>query len=169
MFKIELAVISNLDKVKEIAECCATDMINRNIFQWNEKYPSKKIFKKDIESNSLYLARINKEIVGCIMLSENKDDVYKDIKWLSEDNINLYVHRLAVHPQFQKKGIGSKMMDFAEDYAKLNNYESVRLDTFSKNERNNIFYKSRGYTKLGNVYFPKQSRFPFHCYEKLID
>tara|TARA_Y200000002_G_scaffold77010_1_gene60552 strand:- start:1755 stop:2264 length:510 start_codon:yes stop_codon:yes gene_type:complete len=169
MFKIELAVISNLDKVKEIAECCATDMINRNIFQWNEKYPSKKIFKKDIESNSLYLARINKEIVGCIMLSENKDDVYKDIKWLSEDNINLYVHRLAVHPQFQKKGIGRKMMDFAEDYAKLNNYESVRLDTFSKNERNNIFYKSRGYTKLGNVYFPKQSRFPFHCYEKLID
>ena len=169
MFKIELAVISNLDKVKEIAECCATDMINRNIFQWNEKYPSKKIFKEDIESNSLYLARINKEIVGCIMLSENKDDVYKDIKWLSEDNINLYVHRLAVHPQFQKKGIGSKMMDFAEDYAKLNNYESVRLDTFSKNERNNIFYKSRGYTKLGNVYFPKQSRFPFHCYEKLID
>ena len=169
MFKIELAVISNLDKVKEIAECCATDMINRNIFQWNEKYPSKKIFKEDIESNSLYLAKINQEIVGCIMLTKNKDDVYKDIKWLSEDNINLYVHRLAVHPQFQKKGIGRKMMDFAEDYAKLNNYESVRLDTFSKNERNNIFYKSRGYTKLGNVYFPKQSRFPFHCYEKLID
>ena len=169
MFKIELAVISNLDRVKEIAECCATDMINRNIFQWNEKYPSKKIFKEDIESNSLYLAKINQEIVGCIMLSENKDDVYKDIKWLSEDNINLYIHRLAVHPQFQKKGIGKKMMDFAEKYAKSNNYESVRLDTFSKNKRNNIFYENRGYIKLGNVYFPKQSRFPFHCYEKLIN
>jgi ribosomal protein S18 acetylase RimI-like enzyme len=169
MFKIELAVISNLDRVKEIAESCATDMINRNIFQWNEKYPSKKIFKEDIESNSLYLAKINQEIVGCIMLSENKDDVYKDIKWLSEDNINLYIHRLAVHPQFQKKGIGKKMMDFAEKYAKSNNYESVRLDTFSKNKRNNIFYENRGYIKLGNVYFPKQSRFPFHCYEKLIN
>ena len=169
MFKIELALISNLDRVKEIAECCATDMINRNIFQWNEKYPSKKIFKEDIKSNSLYLAKINQEIVGCIMLSENKDDVYKDIKWLSEDNINLYIHRLAVHPQFQKKGIGKKMMDFAEKYAKSNNYESVRLDTFSKNKRNNIFYENRGYIKLGNVYFPKQSRFPFHCYEKLIN
>jgi ribosomal protein S18 acetylase RimI-like enzyme len=117
----------------------------------------------------LYLAKINQEIVGCIMLSENKDDVYKDIKWLSEDNINLYIHRLAVHPQFQKKGIGRKMMDFAEKYAKSNNYESVRLDTFSKNKRNNIFYENRGYIKLGNVYFPKQSRFPFHCYEKLIN
>ena len=169
MFKIELAVISNLDKVKEIAECCASDMINRNIFQWNEKYPSKKIFKEDIESNSLYLAKINQEIVGCIMLTKNKDDVYKDIKWLSEDNINLYIHRLAVHPLFQKKGIGRKMMDFAEDYAKSNNYESVRLDTFSKNKRNNIFYENRGYIRLGNVYFPEQSRFPFYCFEKLIN
>jgi|TARA_X000000950_G_scaffold94509_1_gene119161 ribosomal protein S18 acetylase RimI-like enzyme len=169
MFKIELAVISHLDKVKEIAECCASDMINRNIFQWNEKYPSKKIFKEDIESNSLYLAKINQEIVGCIMLTKNKDDVYKDIKWLSEDNINLYIHRLAVHPLFQKKGIGRKMMDFAEDYAKSNNYESVRLDTFSKNKRNNIFYENRGYIRLGNVYFPEQSRFPFYCFEKLIN
>ena len=169
MFKIELAVISHLDKVKEIAECCASDMINRNIFQWNEKYPSKKIFKEDIESISLYLAKINQEIVGCIMLTKNKDDVYKDIKWLSEDNINLYIHRLAVHPLFQKKGIGRKMMDFAEDYAKSNNYESVRLDTFSKNKRNNIFYENRGYIRLGNVYFPEQSRFPFYCFEKLIN
>mgnify|MGYP003322074965 FL=1 len=169
MFKIELAVISHLDKVKEIAECCASDMINRNIFQWNEKYPSKKIFKEDIESNSLYLAKINQEIVGCIMLTKNKDHVYKDIKWLSEDNINLYIHRLAVHPLFQKKGIGRKMMDFAEDYAKSNNYESVRLDTFSKNKRNNIFYENRGYIRLGNVYFPEQSRFPFYCFEKLIN
>ena len=144
-------------------------MINRNIFQWNEKYPSKKIFQKDIESNSLYLARINQEIVGCIMLSENKDDVYKDIKWLSEDNINLYIHRLAVHPLFQKRGIARKMMDFAEDYAKSNNYESVRLDTFSKNKRNNIFYENRGYIRLGYVYFPEQSRFPFYCFEKLIN
>ncbi len=169
MFKIELAVISHLDKVKKIAECCASDMINRNIFQWNEKYPSKKIFKEDIESNSLYLAKINQEIVGCIMLTKNKDHVYKDIKWLSEDNINLYIHRLAVHPLFQKKGIGRKMMDFAEDYAKSNNYESVRLDTFSKNKRNNIFYENRGYIRLGNVYFPEQSRFPFYCFEKLIN
>ncbi|GIS06583.1 MAG: hypothetical protein CM15mP109_13390 [Candidatus Dadabacteria bacterium] len=43
--------------------------------------------------------------VGCIMLSSYKDDVYKNVKWISEDNNNLYIHRLAVHPRFQKKGI----------------------------------------------------------------
>ena len=169
MVKIKLARLSDLDRVKEIAEACAEKMIEDNIFQWNEKYPSKEIFREDIKNNDLFVAWINSEIVGCIMLSSYKDDVYKNVKWISEDSNNLYIHRLAVHPSFQKKGIARKMMDYAEAYAKSKNHKSVRLDTFSKNHRNNKFYKSRGYNKLDDVYFPKQSEFPFHCYEKLVD
>lgn len=52
---------------------------------------------------------------------------------------------------------------------KKNNYRSVRLDTFSKNKRNNKFYRSREYTQLDDVFFPLQSKYPFHCYEKTID
>jgi ribosomal protein S18 acetylase RimI-like enzyme len=57
------------------------------------------------------------------------------------------------------------MMDYAEDYSKKNNYTSARLDTFSQNKRNQKIYESRGYQKLGNIYFPKQSEHPFYCYE----
>ena len=169
MIKIELATQNELDRVKEIAEACAKNMIENNIFQWNDKYPSREIFKEDIKNKSLYVSKINQEVVGCIMFSFRKDDVYKTVNWITEDEYNLYIHRLAVDPIFQKRGIARKMMDFAEDFAKSNNYISVRLDTFSQNPRNNKFYKSRGYNKLDDVYFPRQSEFPFHCYEKLVD
>ena len=169
MVRIKLAKLYDLDRVKEIAEACAEKMIENNIFQWNEKYPSKEVFREDIKNNALFVARINSEIVGCIMFSSYKDDVYKNVKWISEDSNNLYIHRLAVHPKFQKKGIARKMMDYAEAFAKSKNHKSIRLDTFSKNQRNNKFYKLRGYTKLEDVFFPNQSEFPFHCYEKLID
>ena len=169
MIKIELATLNELDRVKEIAEACAKNMIDNNIFQWNDKYPSREIFKEDIKNKSLYVSKINQEVVGCIMFSSSKDDVYKTVNWITEDEYNLYIHRLAVDPIFQKRGIARKMMDFAEDFAKSNNYISIRLDTFSQNPRNNKFYKSRGYNKLDDVYFPKQSEFPFHCYEKLVD
>ena len=99
MVKIKLAKLCDLDRVKEIAEACAKKMIEDNIFQWNENYPSKEIFREDIKNNALFVARINSEIVGCIMLSSYKDDVYKNVKWISEDNNNLYIHRLAVHPR----------------------------------------------------------------------
>ena len=165
---IRQAIITDLDIVKKIAEACAIDMANYSIFQWNEKYPSRDVFKNDIETGALYVLEINKKIVGCIMLSDVKDDSYKDVKWLTKDFKNLYVHRLAVDPDYQKKGHGRRLMDFAESFAVANNFTSIRLDTFSLNHRNNKFYKSRGYTQLGNVFFPIQSDLPFHCYEKVL-
>ena len=103
------------------------------------------------------------------MLSLSKDEVYNNVKWLTKDEKNLYVHRLAVDPMFQKKGIGKLLMDFAEEYGINNGLKSVRLDTFSKNDRNNKFYRSRNYIQLDDVYFPNQSEFPFHCYEKILN
>ena len=137
----------------------------------NQVNTSRLVFKRlsGLEVGTKNQSKINQKIVGCIMFSSSKDDVYKTVNWITEDEYNLYIHRLAVHPIFQKRGIARKMMDFAEDFAKSNNYISIRLDTFSQNPRNNKFYKSRGYNKLGDVYFPKQSEFPFHCYEKLVD
>ena len=165
---IRQAIITDLDIVKKIAEACAIDMANYSIFQWNEKYPSRDVFKNDIEAGALYVLEINKTIVGCIMLSDVKDDSYKDVKWLTKDFKNLYVHRLAVNPDDQKKGHGRRLMDFAESFAVENNFTSIRLDTFSLNHRNNKFYKARGYTQLGDVFFPIQSDLPFHCYEKVL-
>ena len=103
------------------------------------------------------------------MFSPDKDEVYNSTNWLTEDHKNLYIHRLAVHPKFQKKGIGNKLMDYAESTAKKLNFISIRLDTFSQNKSNNKFYESRGYKKLGDVFFRKQSEFPFHCYEKILN
>ena len=169
MFKIELAKINDLDRVKKIAYDCALEMISRKIFQWDENYPNIEIFKKDIDNQNLYVYRDNSIVLGCIMLSLSKDEVYDNVKWLTKDEKNLYVHRLAVDPKYQKKGIGKLLMDFAEEYGLKNGLKSVRLDTFSKNDRNNKFYRSRNYIQLDDVYFPNQSEFPFHCYEKVLN
>ena len=169
MIKIELAEINDLEDIMKMIHNCANDLISKNIFQWNEKYPSKEAFKKDIEKNTLYICKNKSRITGCISLCADKDEEYENVEWITEDFKNLYLHRLAVHPEYQKKGVGRSLMDFAEEYAKLNGFKSVRLDTFSQNPRNNKFYKSRNYVQLGDVFFPMQSEFPFHCYEKIIN
>jgi len=166
---IRKALISDLETVKSLTEACAEKMINDGIFQWNDHYPSKEIFRKDIEEEALYVWDDKNQIKGCIMFSPEKDEVYYSAKWLTQDDKNIYVHRLAVHPKFQKKGIGNKLMNFAESIAKKLNFISIRLDTFSQNKSNNKFYESRGYQKLGDVFFRKQSEFPFHCYEKILN
>ena len=148
MIKIELAEITDLDRIMKIIEACATDLISKKIFQWSKKYPNREVFKDDIKNNELYVFKHKSEIIGCVVLCSTKDVEYKDVKWLTEDNKNLYIHRLAVDPKFQKKGVGKSLMDFAEEYAKENDFNSIRLDTFSQNKRNNKFYKSRHYVQL---------------------
>ena len=59
-------------------------------------------------------------------------------------------------------------MNYIEDLGKKISANSVRLDTFSLNEKNNILYTNLGYTKLGQIYFRDQSDMPFNCYEKLL-
>lgn len=169
MTGIVKATISDLPQILLLTRECAKKLIVEGIFQWNKYYPSKEVLHKDIESQQIWKMVLNHEIVGIIVLSEIKDVEYNGVQWLTEDSNNIYIHRLAVHPHFQGRGYARKLMDFAEAYAKENNFDSVRLDTFSQNKRNQRFYESRDYVKLENIYFPNQSKHPFFCYELLLN
>ena len=166
---IKKAVISDLSQLLEITKSCAKHMIDKKIYQWNELYPSKEVLQKDIALQQLWKLEIDYKIIGLIVLTEIEDLEYKNVKWLTKNYQNLYIHRLAVDPQFQGKGYAQKLMDFAENYALKNNYISIRLDTFSQNKRNQQFYNQQNYKQLGNIYFPKQSEHPFYCFEKIVN
>lgn len=165
---IRLATSKDINALLHITKACAQQMIQHNIFQWNEHYPNREAFEQDVIRNELYVLLETSEIVGCIVISTLMDDEYKTVQWLTPNDANIYIHRLAVHPKMQGKGCAQFLMEFAENYAIENNYRSIRLDTFSQNKRNQKFYELRGYKKLEDIYFPKQSTYPFHCYERIL-
>lgn len=168
MTNIKLAEDKDLQEIKKLTEACAVAMQEKGIFQWNEHYPSMEKLQADIAKKELYVLIINEEIKGIVVLTKHMDEEYIPIEWLTKSGNNLYIHRLATHPSVWSNGYGQKLMDFAEEFAKQHNLDSVRLDTFSKNKRNQKFYESRGYRKLGDIFFPKQSEHPFHCYELIL-
>ncbi len=165
---IRKAKPSEIDKIITITRACAVKMTAEGILQWNDAYPNKEAFEIDVKRDELYILVAEETIIGCITISTKKDDEYNAIDWITADGLNHYIHRLAVHPDFQHQGMATRLMDFAEAFARKQNALSVRLDTFSKNDRNKRFYEARGYQKLGDVYFPRQTDFPFHCYELVL-
>ena len=165
---IGIAELKDLAEIKSLTEACAKSMQEKGIFQWNEFYPSVEKLRIDIERQELFVFKEDEELQGIIVLTPEMDEEYVPVEWLTPNDNNLYVHRLATNPKGWGSGNGRKMMDFAEDFARNKGYISVRLDTFSQNKRNQKFYEARGYEKLGNIYFPKQSGHPFYCYEKLL-
>lgn len=165
---IRPAKLGELTDIIAITEACAAQLIKNNILQWSSSYPTISIFENDIKRNELYVMEVEGKLVGTIVISTHMDAEYEPVKWLTPSDKNLYIHRLAVHPEYQKKGYAQQLMTFAENYARANNYVSIRLDTFSQNKRNQLFYETRGYQKLENIYFPEQSKDHFHCYELLL-
>jgi ribosomal protein S18 acetylase RimI-like enzyme len=162
---IRKAKLSEIEEIITITRACGAKMASEGIFQWYEFYPNKEAFQKDVLRDELYVLISEDSIIGCIVISSEKDAEYNNVDWLTKDGQNYYIHRLAIHPSHQKKGHAKRLMDFAESLAREKNIASVRLDTFSENQRNNKFYEARGYTRLGSIFFPKQSEHPFYCYE----
>lgn len=165
---IRPAKISEIPNILSITRLCALKMEQNGIHQWNEHYPSEATFVNDVEREELYVIVEDSSILGTIVVSTFMDDEYRPIQWLTPNGNSTYIHRLSVHPDHQGKGLAQQLMDFAETYSKNHGFVSVRLDTFSQNKRNQRFYEQRGYQKLGDIFFPKQSIHPFHCYELVL-
>ena len=165
---IRHAKISEIPDILVITKACAHYMMDKGIYQWNEAYPSAEAFEKDIERNELFVLEVAKNVIGTVVVSTLMDNEYMPVKWLTPNSNNVYIHRLAIDPKFQRKGYAQKLMAFTENLARNNGFISVRLDTFSQNNRNQKFYETRGYQRLEDIYYPKQSEQPFHCYELVL-
>ena len=164
---IRKAKINELDEIMNMYASCVDGMQKANIDQWDSTYPNRKIISEDIRNKSFYIFLINDKIIGGINIDKIQDKTYLDIEWKDKSNKFLVVHRLAVRQEFWKKGIGNKLMIFAESLVKEKKLNSIRLDTYSSNPIAINFYLNLGYIKKGEI-FLKPNKNEYYCFEKLI-
>jgi len=62
----------------------------------------------------------------------------------------MYLHRLAVHPNYRRQGLGYALVQAVEDLAKSENLHQVRLETRAAQPENCHFYRKLGY-ELGEI------------------
>jgi amino-acid N-acetyltransferase len=79
-------------------------------------------------------------IIGCVGL-----EIYRE---------SALLRSLAVHPDMRKKGLGSRLVDFATGSAKRNGVETLYLLTNTAEE----FFKQRGFTLIERELVPDEVR-----------
>ncbi|GAB4156775.1 MAG: hypothetical protein Tsb0033_07790 [Winogradskyella sp.] len=164
---IEIGTLADLDVLFQMYKTAKEALEDDNIYQWTNNYPTRSIIENDLKDGVLYVLKNNNKIIGAINISEDQEPEYKSVKWQFNDNKVLVIHRLVVHPTSQSKGFAKLLMDFAEDYAKQNNFTSIRLDAYSQNGRIVAFYKNRDYFIRGEIFFLER-KYPFYGMEKEI-
>ncbi len=149
--RIITARINMLEEINEIYLKCRENLIEHNIFQWDDHYPNVGYFQDCIENKVLYALLKGDRILGHVVLNEWQTEEWKTILW--SGNNPLIIHSLMIDPSYQGKGIGTIIVHHIEEYALANEYDSIRLDTFSGNPQALKLYKKHGYIEKGEIFF----------------
>ncbi len=163
---ISSASPADIDTVMDLIRKAVKAMNDSGLHQWNDEYPNREIITEDIAAKNLYkYINDEKTIAGIIVLNEQYFPDYDNLTWEINDPEILVVHRLCIHPEYQKQGIARKLMLFAEDLAVKNHYKSIRLDTSVLNKAALSLYDGMGYRRVGIVHFRAGD---FQCFEKVL-
>ncbi|MGG7178728.1 GNAT family N-acetyltransferase [Clostridium paraputrificum] len=133
---------------------------------WTEDYPNKEVFKKDIEKSELFILG-KEDIIGIVVLNDEEDINYKKVKWEKRER-NLVIHRLFINPEYARKGMGKKLLEEVEFYARSNNIMSIKLDTNTGNKGAQSLYRSMGYKLIDEICLEgKEGK--FYAIQKILE
>lgn len=147
---------TDLIDIMVIIENAKIYMKENKINQWSENYPNEDVFLTDLKENRLYVAEIDKKVLGMAVLVLDGDADYKNIdgKWLVDGKYGV-IHRIAVNPDYKSQNVAKNLLDFFEDKLKELNYDSIRVDTHKDNKSMLRFIEKNGFQKCGIVYIRK--------------
>lgn len=144
---IRKAIKADIEEISALASITRQNMLESGLIQWVENYPNQAHFLSDLEQDGLYVYIHDSKIVGSISILPEHEEAYKEIKWLKEKS--LVIHRVIVHPNIQRMGIGVKLFEFAKYLGTLNKYESVKIDTHPDNLKMRRLILKMGYQHIG--------------------
>lgn len=147
---IRLATVLDLQQIDDMALRVIEDMKTSNIPQWNETYPRRIHYEKDVENQSLFVYEHNERLHGAITILPEQDPPYETITgWIVPHGQSLVIHRLIVDPQTRQSGIASAFLSFALEQAKTQGYQSIKIDTHHDNYKMRRFLEKHGFQYIG--------------------
>lgn len=139
--KIIQPTIDEWSKINELAKQVHKLHINWNsdLFLDVEEVISMERLNKLLETDSIYVAKVNGEIVGYIIIDiKEKDNGFMRYRKL------LSIDTLCIDEDFRGQGIGTKILEFVKNIAKEENCTDMHLTVNPNNENAIKVYEKFG-------------------------
>ena len=136
--KLELATIDEAERINDLLNLAYRGKkgwtTEANLVNGNRSTVSD--VKLSIENSIFLIYKSNTDVVACICLEKDADEVY--------------IGAFAVHPDRQAEGLGKSILMEAEIYA-INTLKAKKLVMVVLSQRTELiaFYERRGYQRLG--------------------
>lgn len=120
--------------------------------------------RRRMETASIYLHRRGTSLVGMLALSTRKPFAI-DTRYFTPVDRPLYLTDMAVHPYFQRDGIGRACLEAATELVRAWPAQGIRLDAYDAPAGAGGFYERCGYVERGRVTYRST---PLIYYEHLL-
>jgi ribosomal protein S18 acetylase RimI-like enzyme len=167
---IRAGSVEDLDVVQAIIAQVVPVMNAAGNFQWNDTYPLRANFEKDLENKELWVACNEGRVVGVIVCSFETPEEYAALGDAWDVSLPCLVpHRMAVDPAVKGLGIAKALLTFAEDLALSRGLDRIRVDTCTRNAPTMSLFPKLGYAAMGEIQLRgKAPDLWFMCFEKIL-
>lgn len=167
MNTIRLAKPEELDEIWALVQRTVAQMIAWGSDQWGEDYPLPELYAEDIARGELWCV-VSEEntILGVAAIVCRREPDYDPLPFRrSEPAVSM--HRVAVDPCAMGQGVAGMLFARFQQEGLRRGVESLRIDTYSLNERMQHLITKHGFTKLGDFSLHGRAN-PYYCYDKLL-
>ncbi|WP_033168302.1 GNAT family N-acetyltransferase [Clostridium sp. KNHs205] len=145
--KIEKAVLGDLDNIITVLDEVTLRLLEKGIPQWNYPWYREEI-EKDLQSQ--YVVREEGRVIAVFSLKP-LDRCFDHESQSKED---YYLHRIAVLPEYQGKGIGEKILRYVQKFS-VKHKKNIYLDCYQGNKKLRQFYEKAGFYYQGD--YPEEN------------
>ncbi|MEI5989249.1 hypothetical protein A5881_000737 [Enterococcus termitis] len=152
------ATTTDLPEILEIIQAARQLLQKNKVPQWqNGEGPNKLQLEQDIASQQCYLLIVDQQIAGLGIVSADKEAPYEQItngQWQETTGDYAVLHRVALAPSYQGKGLSLTLMNFLITAARLKEHLDIRIDTHPQNIAMQQLIKKAGFMYCGDILLP---------------
>ncbi|EOH98987.1 hypothetical protein UAY_02256 [Enterococcus moraviensis ATCC BAA-383] len=152
------AIPTDLDRIMEIIQSARTLLQEKNIPQWqNGEGPNETQLKHDISMQQCYVLIVDDTIAGLGIISSDSEPPYEQLKngkWIKTRGHYAVIHRVALDPAYQGRGLALLLMNLLITTARLSNFLDIRIDTHPKNKAMQQLITRAGFSYQGDILLP---------------
>lgn len=145
--EVRRAEPGDLDEVVSILSEAARWLLERGIRQWPDPFPRDRVAAL-LDRGSFYLVLVDGKPAATFAL------LWSDPAFWGEQPPDAgYVHAIAVRRAYAGRGLGERLLEWAEAQAAAAGREYLRLDCMSDNDVLRAYYERLGFEPRGEAVF----------------
>lgn len=142
------ASAGELRQYVELRDAAARHMLATGVVQWRPGELDADGIRAWVGDGDVFAARLDGELIGGLLV------MWSDAHfWGDRDGGAGYTHGLLVDRRYKGRGLGRRLLAFAEDHIRAAGRRVARLDTVSSNAVLRAYYRDAGYREVGERVF----------------